>query len=169
MSIPSAPLGSLASVIISEAPALLERSLRYEVEGNMLYTQCTVLKGRLEIVKRSISNERDKQQVLLDRLEMIRSMLQDGDHTTFHECKSSPWLYPKHHIEHFSKSNTLPCPPTCRISPSILLSKCVPSIQYPICVTDQEHRMRMRRNQMVLLFLSKPNARPWSSTTTIGP
>ncbi|KAF7795750.1 hypothetical protein EIP86_006917 [Pleurotus ostreatoroseus] len=56
----------------------------------MLYTQCTVLKGRLEIVKRSISNERDKQQVLLDRLEMIRSMLQDGDHTTFHEFKYPP-------------------------------------------------------------------------------
>ncbi len=83
MATPALPLGSLASAIVSEVPALLERSHKYEFEGNMLYTQCSVLKGRLEIVKRSITNERDKQQVLLSRLATIQNGVQGGAH----ECE----------------------------------------------------------------------------------
>ncbi|KAJ3559665.1 hypothetical protein NM688_g198 [Phlebia brevispora] len=78
MSTTVVPLGSLASAIVAEAPALLQRSINYELESNMLHTQCSVLKGRLEIVKRSIANERDKQQVLMKRLTAIQGGIKNA-------------------------------------------------------------------------------------------
>ena len=54
-------------------PALLERALKFEVENNILVSQCSVLSGRLEIVKRSIAHERDKQRMLRARLATART------------------------------------------------------------------------------------------------
>lgn len=59
-----------APVAMSEAFNRLP--FRCEADINTVQTQCTVLTARLELVKRSISNERDKQKDLRERLSSLR-------------------------------------------------------------------------------------------------
>ena len=71
----------MVSGIMAELPSLMEKSLKTELENNLLLTQCSVLEGRLEIVKRSIANERDKQKDLRDRLAKLRNGVRSADNT----------------------------------------------------------------------------------------
>ncbi|EKM52783.1 uncharacterized protein PHACADRAFT_198832 [Phanerochaete carnosa HHB-10118-sp] len=66
-------LAALAFSITDGLPALLERSLRHDVENSILSDQCAELRGRTEHLQADIALERSKQAALRAQIFRVRA------------------------------------------------------------------------------------------------
>ncbi|TCD62437.1 hypothetical protein EIP91_006899 [Steccherinum ochraceum] len=72
----SLSLAPLAATIVNELPALIERTLKYNVENNIIENQLVVLQAQIDAAKRNIAAERKTQRRTREK---IRELKGHGD------------------------------------------------------------------------------------------
>jgi len=65
-------LAPLAALIVCELPSLIERTLKYNVENNILENQIVVLQAQIDHAKKNIATERKTQRQLREKLKGVR-------------------------------------------------------------------------------------------------
>ncbi|THH28081.1 hypothetical protein EUX98_g6104 [Antrodiella citrinella] len=65
-------LAPLAALIVCELPSLIERTLKYNVENNIIENQLVVLQSKIDNTKKNIAAERKTQRDLREKIKAIR-------------------------------------------------------------------------------------------------
>ncbi len=88
------PLTELASSIQNQVPQLLERTFRHTVESSVLENQCANLKVRIEEVKGRITEEREEQEVLREKIVALRAFSESRLFNDLGKLPSSSLRFP---------------------------------------------------------------------------